>query len=520
MPGMLAGAALLRRPLSGFFFLAHVFLFPGVPASQAAGDATALWVAESQGLLKVSALDGKSLLNIPVTGGVRALAADTVNGRLWAYSKQRLQAYTADGEPLFDIALGDFSFPRPRLLIDEGSGTLWLAGGRRLLRLDTQGRLLQSSHFSRPVLAAAVDRKRSQLWLADGKRIRVLDEQGTEVFGIDLQRDHHVHQLEYAPSLDQVWVAAKGWLRRYDANGTQVFESTEHALRGARLLSADGRGGVWLTAKSGVAHVDASGLVAFSFAAFSGEPGGRLVDLVADRSDASVWVSNRRTLKQFAADSQLLQQFRLGWRDGSVRQLRKLALFTDTEAPTLVFTAPQQGALLNDAQAAIELSYSDNASGVDPASLGFMLDGEPLQLSCNTGSAAAQCVPLSAWPEGFLTLTASIADLAGNTASARLEFSVDSRPPPGAVNSRVLATDPIDGVLTLTGEAGSVPAGYSIVVTNSMSGESVNALAAAHGRFTLRIAAEKGDMLSLLVRDAAGNSSDPVTRIAGINRPP
>ena len=520
MLGMLAGAAMLRRTSLGFFFLVHVLFLPGVPASQAAGGSTALWIADSQGLLKVSALDGKLLFDIPLPGGVRALAADTVNGRLWAYSRQRLQAYAADGERLFDIALDDFSFPRPRLLIDEGAGTLWLAGGRRLLRLDTQGRLLQTHRFSRPVLAAAVDRKRSQLWLADGKRIRVLDEQGTEVFGIKLQRDHHVHQLAYAPSLDQVWVAAKGWLRRYDANGTQVFESTGHALRGARLLSADGRGGVWLAAKRGVAHVDASGLVAFSFAAFSGEPGGRLVDLVADRSDGSVWLSNRRTLKQFAADSQLLQQFTLGSHDGSVRRLRKLELLADTEAPTLVFAAPQQGTLLNDAQATITLSYSDNGSGIDPASLSFTLDGEPVQLSCKTDSASVQCAPLAAWPEGVLTLTASLADLAGNTAGARVEFSVDSRSPPGAVNSRVLATDPVDGVLTLTGGAGSVQAGYSVVVSNSMSGESVVALAAADGRFTLRIAAEKGDVLNLVVRDAAGNSSDPVTRIAGINRPP
>jgi hypothetical protein len=348
----------------------------------------------------------------------------------------------------------------------------------------------------------------------------VLDEEGTDSFGIELQRGHRVRQLEYAPSLDQVWAASNGWLRRYDANGTQVFESSEHALRGARLLSADGQGGVWLAGKRGVAHVDASGLLAFSFAAFSGEPGGRLVDLVADHSDASVWLSNRRTLKQFAADSQLLQQFRLGSHDDSVRRVRKLELFADSEAPTLAFTAPQQGALLNDARAAIELSYSDNGSGVDPASLNFTLDGEPLQLSCNTDSASAQCVPQPAWPEGLLTLTASLADFAANTASARLEFSVDSRPPPGAVNSRVRATDPVDGVLTLTGEAGSVQAGYSIVLSNSMSGESVIALAATDGSFTLRIVAEKGDVLSLVVRDAAGNSSDPVTRIAGINRPP
>ncbi|MEA2080152.1 MAG: hypothetical protein U9P00_09895, partial [Pseudomonadota bacterium] len=216
MVGMLACAAVLRRTSLGLFFLAHVLLL-GVSASQAAGDSSALWIAGSKGLFKLSALDGGILLDIPVTGGVRALAVDTVNGRLWAYSRQRLQAYAADGEQVFDIALGDFSFPRPRLLIDEGAGTLWLAGGRRLLRVDKQGRRLQTRQFSRPIVAATLDRKRSQLWLADGKRIWVLDEEGTDVFGIDLQRHHRVRQLEYAPSLQQVWVAADGWLRRYDA---------------------------------------------------------------------------------------------------------------------------------------------------------------------------------------------------------------------------------------------------------------------------------------------------------------
>lgn len=61
--------------------------------------------------------------------------------------------------------------------------------------------------------------------------------------------------------------------------------------------------------------------------------------------------------------------------------------------------------------------------------------------------------------------------------------------------------------MTVSGSAGSVEGGATVTLTNPRTGETVTVTAIADGSFTAQLAAQAGDQLSLVVTDAAGNSS-------------
>ena len=68
-----------------------------------AGEPPALWVAQSQGIVKV--VDGAVALAIPSTADVQALAVDGKRKRVWAYSGKQLLSYDFAGHPI--SALGE-----------------------------------------------------------------------------------------------------------------------------------------------------------------------------------------------------------------------------------------------------------------------------------------------------------------------------------------------------------------------------------------------------------------------------
>jgi hypothetical protein len=68
-----------------------------------------VWVSTVQGLAKLSATDGQTLLMVPDTSDVRALAVDGSRGLVWAYDRRTLRA--------FDTATGAYAWapwPSPR----------------------------------------------------------------------------------------------------------------------------------------------------------------------------------------------------------------------------------------------------------------------------------------------------------------------------------------------------------------------------------------------------------------------
>ena len=102
-----------------------------------------------------------------------------------------------------------------------------------------------------------------------------------------------------------------------------------------------------------------------------------------------------------------------------------LTVTLDTIAPRLSWSAPLAGATVGSATPPLRLAYQDGGSGVVPATLAVRSGGAALAVTCTFGAAGALCVPNQPLAAGSVTLTATIADGAGNTsAPAVVTFTV------------------------------------------------------------------------------------------------
>ena len=84
---------------------------------------------------------------------------------------------------------------------------------------------------------------------------------------------------------------------------------------------------------------------------------------------------------------------------------------------------------------------------------------------------------------------------------------VDTNPPPAPNLGLITVSGVTNGQVTVTGAAGSVEGGARVTITNTRTGEKVTVTANADGSFTAQIAAQAGDVWSIVVTDAAGNAS-------------
>ncbi|HRC84129.1 MAG TPA: DNRLRE domain-containing protein, partial [Thermoanaerobaculia bacterium] len=94
----------------------------------------------------------------------------------------------------------------------------------------------------------------------------------------------------------------------------------------------------------------------------------------------------------------------------------------DPVPPRLAIDAPAEGYLVNQSSPTLLFSYSDGGSGIDPGTFSAQLNGLPLA-GCTVGSQAASC-PTASLAEGLYTLSASVADHAGNRANASRSFNL------------------------------------------------------------------------------------------------
>jgi len=98
--------------------------------------------------------------------------------------------------------------------------------------------------------------------------------------------------------------------------------------------------------------------------------------------------------------------------------------------PTLTLAGPRL---------AVDVTYTDALSGVDLTTLAIDIDGVDLLPNCEVGAALATCTSPNL-AKGDHVITASISDLAGNTATITLTVTVESLD--------ITITSPADGFLT------------------------------------------------------------------------
>ncbi|MCI0582892.1 MAG: hypothetical protein L0227_08355, partial [Chloroflexi bacterium] len=98
---------------------------------------------------------------------------------------------------------------------------------------------------------------------------------------------------------------------------------------------------------------------------------------------------------------------------------------SDAVAPSISFLDPAPNALFDPATTPFRLLVGDNGSGLEPASLALAVEGVPADADCTLCTPIATCM-LTEPPAGaVLTVTATVADLAGNSTTASVRFTTD-----------------------------------------------------------------------------------------------
>ncbi|MEW8506758.1 MAG: Ig-like domain-containing protein [Candidatus Thiodiazotropha sp.] len=304
--------------------------------------------------------------------------------------------------------------------------------------------------------------------------------------------------LAYDESLNEIWVVTGRELQRYTSNGEQTFVQS---LRHLRQVAPDGQGGVWLAGRHKLYRVDASGLIHFEMGPFQGLGLRRLIDIVADHTDHTVWVANKHAIKHIDRDGQILHTFVMEGRGIRRAKIRDLAIYTDAVGPQLTVLSPADASYINSQQPQIAFELVDDGSGVDVESLEILAEGEALPVECSGTLPEWVCTPTVALEDDPVSLSVTVADNAGNRSEpVETTFTIDTQLP------EITLQSPVDGLLTnqpVLTVSGSV--NEAAMVT--LNGEPLT-LTIDH-TFTETLTLIAGDnSIDLQATDLAGNTTD------------
>ena len=517
-------------------------------------EARALWVTAQRELYKV-APDNGAAAALAALRRPQTLAVDALHDVLWVYWQGSLKAFDSTGKQLVDAALprnvehGD----HPRLAVDGASGVVWLAIGPTLHRFDQHGQLQASYRLRHAVHALALDTKRAWLWVVQDSNIVAFDGSGHQ------QLEHPLAQsaqsLAYDAKLDQLWLMGEHNVTRLAADGTLTLEVK---VKGdlSNSIAADGAGGLWAAGDGVLAHFDGAGTQQFVLdplvrvehhqPAEQGVLGriadqwngwwhgdgneDRIIGIVGDPLNHSVWVAGRRYVAQIGVDAKRMQwldsrswtpidadkpgseSHDQGQHEGEGQGIHGIALYVDTVPPSISLSAPTDGDYSNNNLPTFALHYSDIGSGVDPSSVAVTSDGGTISVACRTSDDGAQCTPDMALPDGVHVLGAVVKDYAGNTSSpTTVTITVDTIPPTVTLASPTT---------TLTNERDLIVAG-SVSESASLTINATSVPIDADLHFSLPIALKEGsNAYTLKAVDRAGNEGTKALSITLDTMPP
>ena len=397
----------------------------------------ALWVAETDGALKVATSNGSLVLEIDSSRAVDDVAVDERRGILWTLWKDQLAAYSFLGDPLFDITITDLDkSSQGHLQSNSETGTVWVASNKSLVQVDQTGSVISNISSKHKIEDLSLDPRQNQVWVVTKKMVVAYNEAGEATTEIPLKDKGQA--IAYSAHHEQVWVAHKKGLSRYDSTGQLVYTGSAKKID---FIDVDYDGGLWLASKKEITHLDALGNTTLVLEPFQGNGEGTIVDIVSDPSNHSLWVTNQKSLLQVQPSGltlavDLKKQPKIG-------KIRALALYADTIPPTITINSPQANTYLNNNQPPIEVTYDDIGIGVDTDSLSFTADDLPLSVDCVSQPDNAQCIPSAPLDEGFVTIKSEVSDFAGNISEpAEVGFTVDTIPP------EITVEHPEDGAYT------------------------------------------------------------------------
>jgi hypothetical protein len=129
----------------------------------------------------------------------------------------------------------------------------------------------------------------------------------------------------------------------------------------------------------------------------------------------------------------------------------------DTIPPVVQLVSPVSGSFVNTARPGISFSANDALTGVDFTTATVSIDGQPAARGTLT------VTPPAALTDGAHTVSATVADRAGNVGTASGSFTVDTQPASAATVSGVTAGQILSGVVALSLSATDATSGVASI---------------------------------------------------------
>lgn len=467
----------------------------------------ALWVAETEGVLRLEIGSGEVLLTLPLDAPVRAVEVDLLRLRVWAVAGSKLHGYELDGSQFVELDLVGQTPAEVLLEVDPADGSLWIGIDRGLRNVSPAGQILLEVRLDQPLAGLAVDSTERRIWAATRKSVVAFDAvTGVAVETVALNSKAGVRDVDVSPD-GALWVVLDGRVLRIEDDGTTL----EASMTDAQKVAALDDGGAWVAGRKQVVLIAPDGALGAPVVPFAGNA--VIQALVADPTDSSVWVANQGSVARVSAAGELLLA-------GELSRVWDLGLSADVIPPILTILAPPDGSWVTTKRPEVRIAFSDVGDGVEATGVTATSGGSHLAVSCvPVAEGEAVCRPDVDLPEGESEIDLVIVDKAGNRSEpASITLRVDTIPPDPVDLARVSVGAPENGRVLVSGEAGSVEVLVEVALTNVSGSASVVVMAGTDGSFEAELAAEAGDEIEIVLTDAAGNrSAASVIAVAGVD---
>lgn len=406
--------------------------------SIAAADATftsALWVAEDNGVLKVTTSNGNILFEIPDLGRVDSVATDGQRGRLWVATQTSIKVYNFAGEALFTLptpfTVVSEAADNIMMLVDEDEGSVWLTNQVELIKLDNAAAVSISQVYTNGVNSFSFDSQNRRVWLSHSDSVSSIDATtGVLVSSFSSPPDGElvVDKIHYDKNLNELWLLGDAELSRYDITGNKIFTSSIAPLKDFVL---DGQGKVWASEANNLFYISAVDSIIFQVSPY---PDKEIMYLVVNPTDQSVWVANDQEIVNYT--SQGIEQHRLN----ALNEITGLAIYSDVNAPTLSIVSPVTGTLTNNSSPSFVFNLADVGVGANSDTIELVSNNQIIATSClyDDVTKNATCSLTQTLTDGLWDFTATVKDYIGNESQkTSTSFTVDTISPAITVNSHL-----------------------------------------------------------------------------------
>ena len=468
-----------------------------------------IWLAHEKSLLHISAT-GNVLSNQSLDKDIRVLAYDSTHSRIWVATKKQVVAYNQDGVVLLSLSLGKKTHIED-ITYDKSLDALWVAQKEEIQRYNAEGQLVFSQK-QKEIRHVASDNN-GGVWIATQEQLIYLDQSGLRHFELEpfnKPNNGKIIDLVVDLSDQSSWVANKKALSHVSTNGLVLNEINlaDHGykkghIRALAVYSDTIAPELEITSPLSDSYINQNQpeiSIDFSDIGIGVDTTSHkfYVDNLEATMVCTYQTGQASCIPQVAFNEGLINvSTTIKDYAGNESETSEVSFTVDTIPPALIELSPADGYITNQASINITGKIS-----------------EPVELTINNvyvqqdvDNSFSHNVTLT---EGANLFGFNAVDWAGNTASENLNIVLDTISPLAVEIGNLSLETGENNQVIINGSEGSAEPNSTIVITNTITNETSNAIVNADGSFSLIINAASGDQLIIVIVDSAGNTSTEI----------